>query len=62
MIFDVQSFGGEEALLDRDAPGTVMGVAVALQADGFSLGRLGHGLLLSRTGVLIARRLEGTQT
>jgi len=33
-IFDVKAFGCEKALLDRDTPGPVMGVAVALQANG----------------------------
>src|SRR5262249_3179668 len=34
VVFDGEPFGGEEALLDGDAPGTVVGIAVALQADG----------------------------
>ncbi len=38
VVLDLEALGGEEALLDRDPPGPVMGVAVALQADG-----TGHG-------------------
>ena len=34
VIDDVEAFFGEEALLDRDPPGTVMGIAVALETDG----------------------------
>ena len=33
-ILDVKSLGGEETLFDRDPPGPIMGVAVALQSDG----------------------------
>jgi len=43
VIFDVQAFGGEEALLDRDPPRPVVGVAVALQADGLGHRRFLHG-------------------
>ena len=34
VIFDAKALGGEEALLDGDSPGAVVGVAVALQAYG----------------------------
>jgi len=34
VILDLKTFGGEEALLDRDTPGAVVGVAVALQTYG----------------------------
>jgi hypothetical protein len=34
VIDDVEPFFGEEALLDCDPPGTVMGIAVALETDG----------------------------
>jgi hypothetical protein len=34
VIFDLKAFGEEEALLDRDAPGTFVGIAVALQTYG----------------------------
>src|SRR5262245_41695810 len=45
VIDDVEAFVGEEALLDRDPPGAVMGIAVALQADG-----TGHGASLFLIG------------
>ena len=38
VIGDVEPFVGEEALLERHPPGTVVGVAVTLQPDG-----AGHG-------------------
>src|SRR5262249_40634207 len=38
VIDDVEALFGEEALLDRDPPGTVVGIAVALKTDG-----AGHG-------------------
>ena len=38
MVLDGQPFVGEEALLDRNPPGTVVGVAVALETNG-----AGHG-------------------
>src|SRR5262249_53076511 len=34
VVFDAKAFSGKEALLDGNPPGTVMGVAVALQTDG----------------------------
>jgi hypothetical protein len=40
VIDDVEAFFGEEALLDRHPPGTVVGIAVALETDG-----AGHGNL-----------------
>src|SRR5262249_38785808 len=39
VIDDVEAFFGEEALLDRHPPGTVMGIAVALETDGAGHGR-----------------------
>jgi hypothetical protein len=43
VIFDRETFGGEETLFDGDPPGPVVGVAVALQADGSA-----HGSILWR--------------
>ena len=34
VIDDVEAFCGKEALLDRDPPGAIMGIAVALKMDG----------------------------
>ena len=35
MIFDVEALGLEEALLDGNPPGAVVGVAITLQTNGF---------------------------
>jgi hypothetical protein len=34
VILDLKAFVGEKALLDRDPPGAIMGIAVALQTYG----------------------------
>src|SRR5207253_4234663 len=43
VIFDIEPFVGKKALLDGDAPGAVMRIAVALQADGGRHGAVPYG-------------------
>src|SRR5262249_29267331 len=52
VIDDVEAFFGEEALLDRYPPGTVMGIAVALETDGARHGRSAGLIQGSRNHVM----------
>src|SRR5262249_7031659 len=45
VILNLKAFGGEEALFDRDTPGAIVAIAVALQSYGWGLSV--HGAILS---------------